>query len=120
MNLAVACSLLISLSVCFAQQTLPLSIRSIRVKLVSPSLQPATPIGIDVITKALKRRGINLAIQERFDPGQLDKAGDVIRDLYGETGRKVRVERLVTQLWPKSVEVTFDVIELCDVHTTGR
>jgi len=84
------------------------------VKLVTTGSEPANPIGVDAIARALKSRRVSLAVEDRFDPAQLDKAGDVIRDLYGDTGRKVRVDYSVTHIPPRGVEVAFEVIELCD------
>ena len=64
--------------------------------------------------RAFKSRGVSLALEHRFDPAQLNGADDVIRDLYDDTGGKVRVEHSVTHLPPRGVEILFEVVELCD------
>ena len=115
MHLRLLCSFLLSLGVFLGQQTsTALTVRSIRVKLVSTSSQRTSPIGIEAIVKGLKSRGVGLALDDRFDPARLQSAGDVIRDLYRDTGRKVRVEHSVTHMPPRSVEIAFDVVELCE------
>jgi hypothetical protein len=57
---------------------------------------------------------VGLALDDRFDIARLQSAGDVIRDLYRDAGRKVRVEHSVTHMPPRSVEIAFDVVELCE------
>jgi hypothetical protein len=66
------------------------------------------------IVKALKSRGVNIALESRLDPAQLPAATAVVRDLYRESGRNVRVDHSVTQIPPRAAEIAFEVIELCD------
>jgi hypothetical protein len=115
MHIRLVYLLLLSLGGSSGQQTSsPLTVRSIKVNLVSTSSQTITPIGIEAIAKALKSSGVSLALEDRFDPAQLYSADDVIRDVYGNRGRKVRVEHSVTHMPPRGVEIAFDVVELCD------
>jgi hypothetical protein len=86
-------------------------IRSVIYKVVSTSSTPLKQVPINAITTMLKSKGITL---ESFDSSEVDRAGDAIRDLYGNAGQKVRVEHSVTQAsGPRSVEVEFEVIQLC-------
>ncbi|MEP6536648.1 MAG: hypothetical protein ABJF23_15075 [Bryobacteraceae bacterium] len=110
----IVCSLLISLGSCLAQQApVSLNVRSIRVNLTSPVTAQADPVPVATILKAFKNRGINLSLEERFDPATLDRARDTIRDVYREVGRQVRVDYATTHLPPRAVELVFNVIELC-------
>jgi len=95
------------------QMSIPVSVRSISLKLVSTNKEPLNAIGLDAIAAALKARGIHLAVENAFDPAAVDKAADVIRDLYGDEGQKVRVEHTAKQTPRGKVEVTFEVIQLC-------
>lgn len=88
-------------------------VRTIDIKLVETSKAPLRSFDMGVIAEAWKSKGINLAVERRFDPSATGKAADVIRDIYGAEGQKVRVEYMVTQMQPHSVEVAFEVIQLC-------
>ena len=113
-SVAMCCCLLMA-GVLTAQQpsTSSMPVRSITLKLVSSSSRALSPIGLDAIAAALKTKGIHLAVESRFDPSQVEKAADVIRDMYGEQGQRVRVEHGVTQVCPHGVEVAFEVVKLC-------
>jgi hypothetical protein len=95
------------------QSSWPMLVRSIRIKLVSTSKVPLKSVDMEVITGALKSKGIDLAVERRLDPSAVDKAAEMIREMYGDAGQKVRVEHTVTQMPPQSLEVAFDVIQLC-------
>jgi hypothetical protein len=88
-------------------------VRSIKVRLVSTGESPLKPIDTDVFTGTLKRRRINLAVEHRFDASAVDRAAGAIRDIYRDVGQSVRVEHTVTQIPPGSLEVDFEVIQLC-------
>ena len=99
----------------FGQDNSALTIRSIRVRLISAIRQPATPITIETITRAMNADGLSVAVEHQLDTTQLQRAGDVIQDVYRKAGRTVRVEHSITQMNPlRSVEVLFEVVELCD------
>jgi hypothetical protein len=102
--------LAIAAGVLMADQS-SLHIRGVIYKVVSTSKTPLKQVSIPAITTMLKSKGITL---ENFDSAEVDRAADVVRDLYGNMGQKVRVEHSVTQASaPRSVEVEFTVIQLC-------
>ena len=112
---ALVCCFLLAAGMAAAQQvTPPLVIRSVSVRLIPSSSQGMNAIGFDRIAAALKRQGIPLAVEGKFDAAVVEKASDVIRDLYLEQGQKVSVEHSVAQLPPRSVEVRFEVVQLCN------
>jgi hypothetical protein len=114
MRFAVMCWAVLCAGALPAQQSSsPMLVRSIRIKLVSTSKVPLKSVDMDVITGALKSKGINLAVERRFDPSAVDKAAEMIREMYGDDGHKVRVEHTVIQIPPQSLEVAFEVIQLC-------
>lgn len=105
------CSILAGLSFGLAAETsVPPVVRSVRVKYIQTSERP-NPVALDAISNALKSRRI--ALEERLDPAELDRADAAIRALYAKKGRAVRVEHSVSAMPPRGAEVTFDVIELC-------
>lgn len=113
MRSAAICWVLLGVGALTAQKpSLPI-VRHIRVKLVSTNREPLNAIGFDAIAAALKSKGIHLAVESTFDPVAVDKAADMIRDMYGDEGQNVRVEYTATQIPPRSVEVSFEVIQLC-------
>jgi hypothetical protein len=114
MRSAAICWIMLGVGALTAQQpSIPIPVRSIYVKLVSTNSEPLHAIGFDAIVEALRSKGIRLAVESRFDPAAVEKAADVIRDLYGDEEQKVRVEHTATQIPPRGVEVTFEVIQLC-------
>jgi hypothetical protein len=69
---------------------------------------------LDAITATWRSKGIDLGVEHRLNPVAVEKAADVIRDMYGDKGQKVRVEHTVTQIPPgRSLEVKFEVTQLC-------
>jgi hypothetical protein len=112
MHLNVIMCLAMAAGALMAQQS-AMTVRDITVRIVSTSNTPLKQVPIDAVTTALKNKGIKL-ILDKFDPLEADRAGDVIRGLYGDGGQKVRVEHRVSQApGPHSVEVEFEVIQLC-------
>jgi hypothetical protein len=113
MRIVAMCLCLLTAGALTAQQSsTSMPVRSITLKLVSTSSEALNSIGLDAIAAALKGKGIQLAVEGRFDPSQVEKAADVIRDMYGDQGQKVRVEHSVTQMRPHSVGVAFEVVQL--------
>ena len=113
MRSAAICWIMLGVGALTAQQpSIPIRVRSINVKPVSTNSEPLHAISFDAIVAALKSKGIRLAVG-KFDPAAVGKAADAIRDLYGDEGQKVRVEYTATQIPPRGVEVTFEVIQLC-------
>ena len=109
MRLKIFC-LAMAAGVLMADQS-SMHIRNVIYDVVSTSKTPLKQVSIGAITTMLKSKGITL---ENFDSSEVDRAGDAIRDLYRDAGQKVRVEHSVTQAsGPRSVEVRFEVIQLC-------
>jgi outer membrane protein assembly factor BamA len=114
MRTVAGCLLLIAAGALRAQpQPSPIPVRSISVKLVSTSSAALNAISMSAIAAALKDKGIHLAVESAFDSTAVEKAGDAIRDMYFQQGQRVRVEHTVTQAPPRSVEVVFEVVQLC-------
>jgi hypothetical protein len=108
------CSILFATGVLAAQQTsTSLPIRSISVKLVPTSNADMNAIPFDSIMAAWRNERIDLAVEHGFDAAAVDKASDAIRTMYAGLGHKVRVEHKVTQVSPRSLDVAFEVIQLC-------
>lgn len=95
------------------QPSVPVSVRSITVEPVSISSVPLNALDMHAFADALKSKGIHLATETRFDPATVDKAADVIRDMYRDQGQKVRVRHVTAQTTSRGVDVTFEVIQLC-------
>jgi hypothetical protein len=69
--------------------------------------------GPEAFASAWKSKGIDLAVERRYDPAAVEKAAHALRAMYGDEGQKVRVEYTVTDIPPRSLEVTFEIIQLC-------
>lgn len=95
------------------QPPISMPVRSITVKLVSTSSVALKSIRFDAIAAALKSRGISLAVESKFDSSSVEKAADVIQNMYADKGQKVRVEHRVTHVAPDNVDVAFEVVQLC-------
>jgi hypothetical protein len=64
-------------------------------------------IASDEIARRFKDRGIRVAVEEMYDPAQVDSARTVLQELLTEKGRK-GVE--VRHLPPRSIEVIFQAV----------
>ena len=104
---------LLSIGTVTAQQAPPPIIRSIQFRPIQTASRPLPSIGPDVITAAIQAKGIDLALERRLDPEALQKAAGAVRDLYNARGQKVRVEFRVNQIPPRSVQIAFEIIQLC-------
>lgn len=114
MRFAAICCFALGVGALTAQQpSVPVSVRSITVRPVSTSSAPLNAIDFEAFSSAWKARGIHLAVEIRLEPAAVDKAADVIRDMYRDRGQKVRVEHTVKQIRPGAVEVAFEIIQLC-------
>jgi len=56
---------------------------------------------------------VDLALDRRLNGAVLEKAGQVIGRVYGKAGRTVRVEHTATQTPRGSVDIVFQVVEVC-------
>ena len=114
MRFAAICWFLLGAGVLTAQQpSTSVSVRSITVEPVSTSSVPLNALDMHAFAAALKSKGIHLAVETRFDPAAVEKAADVIRDMYRDQGQKVRVKHMVARITSAGVDVTFEVIQLC-------
>jgi hypothetical protein len=93
-----------------------LTVRSIRVRLISTSSKPLVDIPQGIFAQTLKRKGIALAVENRFDESSVEQAAEGLRGLYADAGQEVRVEHAVSQMPPHSLEVSFEIIQLCTCH----
>jgi hypothetical protein len=89
-------------------------IRSITVSVLPTSPHGLAPIELEDIRAAWRRNQVNLAVETRLDAASVDSAKEVIREMYGRAGHAVRVEHSVNPIPPRSVQVEFQVIELCE------
>jgi len=110
---AVMCWVLVGAGALMAQPPMLPIVRFINVRSVSTNSKELNAIGFDAIQAAWKSKGINLAVERRYDPAAVEKAANVIRDMYGDEGQKVRVEYTVSDIAPRSLQVSFEVIQLC-------
>jgi hypothetical protein len=114
MRFAAICWVILGVAALTAQQpSTPVSVRSINVEPVSTSSVPLNALDMPAFAAALKSKGIHLAVETRFDPAAVEKAADVIQDMYRDQGQKVRVRHMVAQITPRGVDVAFEVIQLC-------
>jgi hypothetical protein len=111
MRFAVMCCAVLCSGALPAQQSpSPMIVRSIRVKLVSTSTVPLKSLDL---FETLKSKDINLSVERSFDASAVEKAAEMFRDRYRDDGQKVRVEHTVTQISPSSLQVAFELIQLC-------
>jgi hypothetical protein len=101
-----------------ATQTAPnqasqLVVRSIRVRLISTNRRPLLDIPVDAFSGALRNKGIDFAVERKYDGASVDKAAEVLRSMYRDAGQEVRVEHAVSEIPPHALEVSFEVIQLC-------
>jgi hypothetical protein len=64
-------------------------------------------ISMDDVASRLKDRGIRVAVEQFFEPKQVESARQVLQELLEEKGRKTTVTAAVRRVPPASVEVTF-------------
>jgi len=110
---AVIYSFLLGIGAITAQQASPRTVRSIRFRVISTNSKPLPGISMDEFAANMKSRGIDFAVERKFDPIAVEKAADVLRKLYSGAGQEVRVEHTVSAIPPRSVEVSFEIIQLC-------
>lgn len=60
----------------------------------------------------LKSRGVRVAVEQMYEPEQVDSARAVLNELLEEKGRHgFEVKSAVRQVPPRSVEVTFTAVQ---------
>jgi len=87
-------------------------VRSIRVESVPTSPKGLPNVEFKAVMAAWKQNGVKLDVEAPLDTAAVDKAGEVLRDLYAERGQSVRVEHSISGIPPRSAEVAFRVIQL--------
>lgn len=69
-------------------------------------------VSADEAAHRLKDLGIRVAIEQLYEPQQVDAARQALQDLLEEKGRRdVEVKSNVRQIPPRSVEVTFKAVK---------
>jgi hypothetical protein len=116
MRFAIICWLFLGIGITTAQQASSLTVRSIRFKLTSTNSKPLADLPKDAFVSAMKSNGIDLAVERKFDPVAVEKAAGILRKLYGDAGQEVRVEHTVSEIPPRSLEVSFEIVQLCACH----
>ena len=67
---------------------------------------------ISDILERFKERRVGLTVESRYDPTRVQRAVIVLRELLGERGRQyAKVEPVVRQIPPSSIEIVFNVEE---------
>ncbi len=89
------------------------TIRSITMKVISTSVPGLAPIKFEAISAAWRSNHVNLDVEKRLDLALIDKAKEVVLQLHAINGSTVRVEHVLNHIPPRSVEVAFQVVELC-------
>ena len=95
-------TLILAASLLFAQSEVQTSvIRSIK-------LENFKGISMDDVRSRWKDRGIRVAVEEFYEPAQVESARRALQELLEEKGRKgVTVKADLRRIPPASVEVTF-------------
>jgi hypothetical protein len=112
MRSAVMCWVLVGVGALMAQPPLPI-VRSINFRPISTTSKGLHAFGPEEIAAAWKSKGIDLAVERRYDPAAVEKAANAIRDMYGDEGQRVRVEYIVAQIPPRSLQISFEINQLC-------
>ena len=107
------CLIILGSGLLTAQHRSSLSIRSISIEFIPTSPVAVVPIQFKEIMAAWKNKRVNLEVENRLDLASIDRAKEVIREMYGSNGHPVRVEHRVNQVPPGGVEVAFQVVDLC-------
>ena len=69
-------------------------------------------VSMDDVISRLRDRGVRVAVEQMYDPAQVDSARTVLQELLNEKGRKgIDVKSTVRRIPPASVEVTFEAVK---------
>jgi outer membrane protein assembly factor BamA len=69
-------------------------------------------VSMDDVISRLRDRGVRVAVEQMYDPAQVDTARTVLQELLTEKGRKgVEVKSSVRRIPPASVEVVFEAVK---------
>jgi hypothetical protein len=67
-------------------------------------------IAQDDVMHRLKDRGVRVAVEQFYEPEQVESARRVLQEMLDERGRHMGVKSQVRQIPPRSVEVTFRAV----------
>jgi hypothetical protein len=98
------------------EQQSNLIVRSISVRFIPTGTEHLMPVEFAAIAARWKNDQVNLAVERKLDIAAIDRAEEVIREMYRVRGETVRVEHSVRQLSPRTVEVGFEVVPLCQCN----
>jgi hypothetical protein len=59
----------------------------------------------------LKDRGVRIAVEQFYEPSQVEPARQVLQELLEEKGHKQEVQSSVKQIPPRSVELVFKAVK---------
>ena len=69
-------------------------------------------VSVDEMSHRLKDRGVRVAVEQFYEPQQVESARNVLQELLEEKGRRnLEVKTEVKQIPPRSVEVTFRAVK---------
>jgi hypothetical protein len=69
-------------------------------------------VSVDELAHRLKDRGVRVAVEQFYEPQQVESARQVLQELLEEKGRKgMEVKTDVRQIPPHSIEVTFRAVK---------
>lgn len=69
-------------------------------------------VSMDEVAHRLKDRGISLAVEQLYEPRQVESARGALQELLEEKGRKgVEVRSEIRTIPPRSVEVKFKAVQ---------
>jgi hypothetical protein len=69
-------------------------------------------VSVDEMAHRLKDRGVRVALEQYYEPQQVESARKVLQELLEEKGRQgLEVKSDVRQIPPRSVEVTFRAVK---------
>jgi hypothetical protein len=110
--IAIACAGLLSAQ----QPQWSPTVRSITIKLTDKGRHGIPHVEFESIAASWRAAQINLAVETNLDTDSIGKAKAVLREIYRRRGHAVRVEHRVNQMPTRSVEVAFEVVEICEPH----
>jgi hypothetical protein len=68
-------------------------------------------VSSDEVAHRLKDRGIRVAVEEFYEPQQVESARLALQELLEEKGRHVEVKTVIRQIPPHSIEVIFRAVK---------
>lgn len=88
-------------------------VRMVHIETIRTSEKGLPEIPTRRILDAFRASEVGLRVEGPFDLAAVERAKAVLEELYRQQGSSVRVEYRTEQMPPRSVGVSFRVIELC-------